>query len=316
MEFPISVEFAPAHELVVSLEAYLNRGVHKSLDLGATWAGRVRAGLDKELVSRLAGRKRFGTEAWMLHVLAATGGCPEPRGPHQFLAWLASLSPGTLYERLAPLVPPEGTKLPGDLGAMRDELVSLLIAWHHQYFAQVDPVILRGLEASAAANRTLIGTMAPADLVEQVTNGLRFDLPDGAPDGSGPERVILVPQYHHRPINLIQGGDKLVMILYPVEDLTAPAGEPPSELLRLTRAVADPSRLRILRFLRTGPYTFTDVVGFSGLALSTVYHHLVTLRAAGLVRVHLTADGTALYSLRSAALEQLGRRLHGFLEGE
>ena len=59
------------------------------------------------------------------------------------------------------------------------------------------------------------------------------------------------------------------------------------------------------------------MVQFSGLAKSTVHHHLVVLRSAGLVRVHAYQGGglTDTYSLRPHALDDLDRRLRAFLTG-
>lgn len=127
--------------------------------------------------------------------------------------------------------------------------------------------------------------------------------------------MLLVPQFHHRPWNVFQDYRDLRVIQYPADALPAVPGEPPPGLLRLTRALSDESRLRILRFLATGPRSFTDVVQFMGLAKSTVHHHMVVLRAAGLVRVHDRGDVTT-YSLRPGAVDELGDRLHTFFQAE
>lgn len=59
--------------------------------------------------------------------------------------------------------------------------------------------------------------------------------------------------------------------------------------------------------------SFTDVVRKTGLAKSTVHHHLVALRASGLVRVHHDAANAVGYSLRAGALDDLDARLTSFL---
>ncbi len=316
MPYDVAVDFSPTTELIVSLQAYLHRKLHKTLDLGSSWATQVRKELSPDLRDRLSSIKNLDTGVSILHHLLAAEGCPEPRTPHLFLGWLASLSPGEIYERVSPQVWPNEMELPADLGAWRDQMVRLLADWHHQYFQHVDPAVLDGLRTSAEQARQLVGTLPPAQVVERVTNGLYIDLGEEELKRIGVERILLLPQYHYRPINLIIGRQGTAIILYPAEDPTTAPGEPSSDLLRMTRALSEPSRLRILRQLRDGPRTFTELARLTSLAQSTVYHHLVILRAAGLVRVHLTVEKLDQYSLRPAAIDLLHRRLTAYLEGE
>jgi DNA-binding transcriptional ArsR family regulator len=153
--------------------------------------------------------------------------------------------------------------------------------------------------------------MAPEALVETATCGVHF-MPR-----SGPELVLLVPQYHYRPWNLYDSYRGMRLFEYPAEALPAVPGEPPPGLLRLTGALSDESRLRILHFLAAGPRSFSDVVQVMGLAKSTVHHHMVVLRAAGLVRVYDSGEKAATsYSLRPGAVDQLRDMLHAYLPQE
>src|SRR5918911_4410280 len=275
--YRVEVDWTPAYELLVSLKAYVNRREHKTLELGAGWAKDVRRQLQPELAADLAAADALAD----VHVPdLLVWQCPGDRDVAGYLHWLGALSVGELYERLAPYVLEGRTPLPRDLSAVQDRYVRLLVAWHEQYFRLVDRVILSGLAADAAAKLALVGTMAPEALVEAATCGVHF-LPQ-----PGPALVLLVPQYHFRPWNVFQDYRGLRRIQYPSDALPAVPREPPPGLLRLTRTLSDESRLRILRFLATGPRSFTDVVQFMGLAKSTIHHHMVVLRAAGLVRVH------------------------------
>jgi DNA-binding transcriptional ArsR family regulator len=85
--------------------------------------------------------------------------------------------------------------------------------------------------------------------------------------------------------------------------------------MRLTHALGDESRLRMLRFLaRTPSSSLTEVARFAGLSQPTVHHHLTQLRAAGLVRILFSASSPNRYSLRPHALEQLAEQLGAYLE--
>jgi ArsR family transcriptional regulator len=67
----------------------------------------------------------------------------------------------------------------------------------------------------------------------------------------------------------------------------APLPAPEQErLVGVFKALADPTRLEILRLLavQRGPTCVCDVVAHFGLAQPTISHHLRVLREAGLLR--------------------------------
>lgn len=304
--YRVEVDYAPTYELMVSLAAYIKSPDQKILESGPQWIRRVRQQVRPAIDEALAAldqREPFHKAPFDVLLWQS----PEKRDVAGFLHWAASLSASELYERLAPYVRDEGPPLPRDLGDVRDRYVALLAVWHEHYFRHMDPAILHGLEADAAAKRALTETTPPQELVELATCGISLE------PAPGREVVLLAPQYHYRPWNLLWTYRGLRAFLYPADALPPVAGEPPPALLRLTRALADESRLRLLRFLAATPRGFSEVVRHSGLAKSTVHHHLVVLRAAGLVRVHDRADGSTTYSLRGDALAALGPRLEGFL---
>jgi DNA-binding transcriptional ArsR family regulator len=55
---------------------------------------------------------------------------------------------------------------------------------------------------------------------------------------------------------------------------------------RLLAAVADPSRLRIIQFLRSGPETVGKIAEAVQLAVVNASHHLGVLRQANIVQDH------------------------------
>lgn len=307
--YRVQVEFAPAYELVASLSAYTKRADQKVLELGPAWVKEVRQRLPASLTAAL-GKAERPLHKYPLDLLIWQ--CPDKREVAAFLRWLEGLAVGEMYERLTPYMREECRGLPRDLGATRDRLVALLAEWDQHYFQGINPAILTGLEAEAAARRAVIPSLAPQDLVEAATEGIYLEPTPGL------DVVVLVPQYHFRPWNLLWHYQGLRGFMYPADALPPAPGAPPPHLLRLTRALADESRLRILRFLAARPQSFTEVVRHSGLAKSTVHHHLVTLRAAGLIRLYLRPghDHADTYSLRVDALETLGGWLESFLAAE
>lgn len=305
MGYYVQVEYSPIYELLVSLEVYIDRSRRKMAELPPDWAAGVREALPP------------GFEAECKAILKTTNVplnlllpmlCPVKDSLAGLRTWVEALSLGELYELVAPYLS-EGSKMPQDWVTTRETWLRLITAWDEAYFRHLNPVVLQTLRADAEARQRLVGQIPPGELIERTTGGLVLEAPPEIPVG----QVLLIPQYHSRPLNLIEHVRGLVVFLYPVDLPPASADMPSHGLMRLTRALADESRLRILRFVAQGERTFTEVVVFTGLAKSTVHHHMGALRAAGLVRVHIPTDR---YSLRQDSIGRLGDRLAEYLKGE
>lgn len=306
MTCSLKIEYAPAYELVLSLFVFLERSRWKSMDLGPAWGAEVTKRLGPEQTARV--RAVQDPKALPLLFLLIHE-APGDRSPGPFLDWLASLSPGDLYERLILRVDADHRAAPGDLGSWRDGILAALRLWNEHYFRHLDPAIMQHLQCDAAARRAQAAVTPALELVAEATNGLHLD------EADGPREIVLVPQYHMRPWNVGSGLKDLRVILYPVEPVQDNPDEPPLALTRLTRALADENRLRILRFLAREPLNLSELTERTGLAKSTVHHHMVMLRAAGLVIVHEKgADGR--YDLRPGWLDLLAGRLSAFVTPE
>lgn len=87
-----------------------------------------------------------------------------------------------------------------------------------------------------------------------------------------------------------------------------------ARLVRMLRALSNPVRLEIVRWLASNPNCITgDVVQVAGLAQSTVSRHLAVLRDAGLVCG--TIDGPATcYCVDGEALAWLGRQVGAWVD--
>jgi DNA-binding transcriptional ArsR family regulator len=211
------------------------------------------------------------------------------------------------------------TTLPEEKGKARLEIVKdpagtlrrltgVLRAWEKP-FAIVEPrvasMIRRDFEARAADIRTL----SPGDLIEKTTGGLRY-----VPERTV-RRVVLAPSYFARPFNFLFSKDDWRLYCYPIADSALDTGdplEPPPAVVRLHRALGDPSRLRILRLLADGDRYLTEIAQVLELSKPTVKHHMAQLRAAGLVT--LTEEGSlTYYSLRRDRLADVGSDLRQFI---
>jgi len=80
------------------------------------------------------------------------------------------------------------------------------------------------------------------------------------------------------------------------------------ELLSFFRAMADPSRLKIVGLLAQQAYAVEQLSALLGIGESTVSHHLARLSEAGLVSAR--AEGHySMYSLHEDALASMAQRL-------
>ncbi len=91
-----------------------------------------------------------------------------------------------------------------------------------------------------------------------------------------------------------------------------------ARLVRMARALGNPLRLRLLRYMVANPQCITgDLVMLSGLAQSTVSQHLKQLRQAGWVRGVVEGPATC-YCLDPEAMawfaEETQRLSKGWLE--
>lgn len=302
MPYRVEVDFSPAYELILSLDALLY-GPHKTMEMGHEWAESVRARLGSRMDSI-----PWPGDAEVSLLLILVWQSPR-RDPEGFLDWYASLTPGQLYERIAPYLPAGVTELLRDLDQVQARHLRALRFWHEEYFSHVDPKLVERLAREAELRKEIIQAQPPVEAIDEATTGV-------AVESAGLELVLLIPQYHYRPLNRYGKCGPVLICGYPVELPASGPGQPSPDLMRLTRALGDENRLRILHFLADGPpRSFTDVQRFIGLAKNTVHHHLSTLRCSGLVRIHLSGEcGTERYTARRATLDEVGPRLQRFLD--
>src|SRR5688500_17802163 len=67
-------------------------------------------------------------------------------------------------------------------------------------------------------------------------------------------------------------------------------GHQSHEILPILKALADDSRLALLRYLNEGEQTVGDLARRKGLGEPTVSHHLAKLREAGLVNLRMAGN--------------------------
>jgi DNA-binding transcriptional ArsR family regulator len=191
-----------------------------------------------------------------------------------------------------------------------DDLLAVL-SWWEAAFTPIQPRITEILERDYELRAADREALAPVDLIERTTGGIRW-LPE-----AGVRRVILAPSYFSRPYNFLMNAADWRLFGYPVSDDALEATDPlaaPQAVVRLHRALGDETRLRILKLLAGRDLYLTEIAQQLDLSKPTIKHHLALLRSAGLVTI--TESGTVVYySLRRNRLDDASADIKRFLIG-
>jgi DNA-binding transcriptional ArsR family regulator len=163
-------------------------------------------------------------------------------------------------------------------------------------WGRLGPEAMAAIERDATHRRERVAAGEDvAALVLEATNGYALE------DDPSIRRILLLPSFWLRPwiiVDQLFDLDTLVLST-PVADafVALPAEVPPPSLLKLSKALADEGRLKLLRRMSTGPVSLGEATEQLGVAKATAHHHLSILRQAGLVVMHGGGRSTR-YALR------------------
>ncbi len=262
--------------------------------------------------------------------------CPEPRDTTHFLAWLETFPSEQLAEVLldqqdlghdwqalltaALAVDADSearaaaterllAQYPDDVRvtahavltnveAARAELLAALRVWNEAVFASERGAIIPMLRREAAVLERQRSELPPDRFLQVAMRGVEWQRPAGF------RRVIFAPSYFCRPAVFYHFWRGTLTFCMPVEaealapETPATEPHPPrEEALRFFEALGDATRLRILRLLTEREMYLTELSERLGLTKATTKHHMVRLRAAGLVTLY-DRDRMTFYALR------------------
>jgi len=192
--------------------------------------------------------------------------------------------------------------------------LSALQAYFQVFFAEEERRIAPYLKDALERAQELSSRMSVPDLLVELSQGVHF-----AEEFKTPE-LVLAPMYWSTPLIL---WDKIspdsTMFLFGARPVTAslvPGEVVPDGLLRALKALADPTRLLILRYLNKEGLTPAQLSRKLRLRAPTVIHHLSTLRLAGLVHLVVDSEDNRLYTARLEAFTNTCSSLEEFLGAE
>lgn len=290
MKYEVQVHFAPSFELLLSFLLFKRTDHVKYLDVGKDWVTTLSKNIPAEILNEMEQLEDLSFfDASTLLIEKASNIEPV----EDYLHRISTYSPGEMYEMIAPHLLPE-QPISQDLGAKRDEYVRILSNWNTYYFTKLGHHVVSMLHSSYQDVSSLVGTMSNMELIEEVTNGLLVT-------SDFPKVVKLVPTFHFRPYHTLGISKDTLHIWYPLKK-----GHK-EQIISIGKAISDERRLNILKLLSTGTYSFTDIVKEIGSAKGNIHHHIMVLRATGLLNIHLDSNCSSNYtfSLRAKRLENL-----------
>lgn len=185
--------------------------------------------------------------------------------------------------------PPKGVSIILEWWARTEEFgqryLQALQAYHESFFSDEEDRIRPALRKALEQAQTLSRELSLGDLVEKLSQGLRFiELP-------AVDELVMAPSYWCTPFMFFGKSSPQreiwVFGARPADASLVPGEVIPDALLQTLKALSDPTRLRILRYLAKAPLSPAQLARRLRLRAPTVTHHLKALRRAGLVQLSL-----------------------------
>lgn len=348
---PIDVDGVVTYEIVLAMWTAFNPDETGSgFDLGPNWLAELRDTTPEDLANEIRGLGGPTCGLW-LSILGLVAAAPHPHDPDRILTWLGSIDPQRLLrgvmgyiggyndpglveeaaegdiDALRKLVATSKSEewadsvlehfthllaIPGE--ELRDRMVEAIRRFRQEVFSRHEATHAAAIGRAAAAQRATSARDSATAVIEEVTNGLDYEIPIGV------SRVTLVPSVAVKPLSLIDQHRDTLLVFYGMADefIDSDPEAPPSWLVKTYKALSDERRLRILRRLSEEEASLDDLVELLGLSKSTVHHHMSVLRAAGLVRVRMSGGKdqkeSKTYALRTQALTNAGAFLDTYVK--
>ena len=212
-----------------------------------------------------------------------------------------------------------------DPSAFAERFAALLERYWEDAFGaeweRIEPLLARSIVESgrvlaAAGIWPVLGRLPARCRTDPGRRELLVDVPhEHAVEVGAANPLVLSPSVFVWPHLLVNCDPPWPLVLvYAAPELAREAEPriPPAELLRVLRAVADDTRLRILRLIAERPRTTQELSPLVGLSRAGLSKSLVRLAEAGLI-VPRREGYYVVYSLAPERLEALSAALRSFL---
>jgi DNA-binding transcriptional ArsR family regulator len=185
------------------------------------------------------------------------------------------------------------------------------ISYYKVFFSEEEARIQPALRQAVERGQEMAEKLPTSDLLAELSEGIRFE--ENALQFS---ELVMVPSFWIAPrVFLTRGAPGQGLFFHggrPEDTSLVPGETVPDALYRTLKALADPTRLRILHYLEEQPQTPTELSKVLRLRAPTVIHHLNTLRLAGLVYVTF-GHGDKRYAARTSRISEMYLQLRRYL---
>ncbi|MFZ3151878.1 MAG: winged helix-turn-helix domain-containing protein [Anaerolineaceae bacterium] len=194
------------------------------------------------------------------------------------------------------------------------DYLKALTAYVESFFLEEEQRILPVLKQGLSHAQMRAGSLPLPAMLEELSSGVRFE------ELANISKIYLAPSFWGTPFLFYQHLDNDTMLMLygarPDNMALTPGEVVPDSLLRGLKALADPTRLRILRSLAQTPQTAAQLSRALRLRPPTVAHHLMELRMAGMVQITITTEGERHYATRYEGFDTNQDLLNRFVHGE
>lgn len=197
---------------------------------------------------------------------------------------------------------------PGEFG---ERYLDALQAYVEKFYIEEERRIRPYLQGALVKAQELASRLDFPRLMVELTQGVKISALEEA------DEVIFVPSYWTTPLVMYDRAlEKHWVVLYgarPADVSLVPGAVVPDAMLLALKALSDPTRLLILRYLSQQPQTPSQLARRLRLRAPTVVHHLSALRLAGLVYISLEEEEEKRYTVRDTAVKDTFDLLNRFL---
>jgi DNA-binding transcriptional ArsR family regulator len=215
--------------------------------------------------------------------------------------------PGPVTEKRAAGV----LELYADPGKFGRYYLDGLETYYKVFFSEEEKRILPKLEQALEKNRKLIAETGTETYLNAALEQAGITAPTGV------EEIVLAPSYWCTKNFELSADSKKLVLLFgarPKEESLVPGEVVPEDLLRRLKAMTDPTRMRILRYLLQEQLTPAELARRLRLRAPTVTHHLHTLKASGMVQFVKKGKNEHLYFAKMDSIRETYALLKDFLE--
>jgi DNA-binding transcriptional ArsR family regulator len=197
---------------------------------------------------------------------------------------------------------------PEETGEM---LFNAFQAYYQAFFEEEEKRVAPVLQDGLRHAQELATHLSLPDLIAELSQGVHLELKPTL------EEITIIPAYWTTPLVMWDDLSERNMLLFfgarPTSMSAIPGEIVPDGLVHTLKALADPTRLKILHYLAHEELTPSELARRLHLRAPTLTHHLSELRLAGLVNLRMHGQ-EKLYATRREALGSTFENLERFLD--